>query len=59
MLFTSAILSRHSDSSAANQEHVIGRNSEVPLAAYAHQNKATLMMQNVLKYDQKVHKSAK
>ena len=29
-LFTSAILSRHWDSSAANQERVIGRYSEVP-----------------------------
>ena len=43
MLFSSAILSRHWDSSAANQEHVIGRYSEVPLAVYAHQNKAALM----------------
>ena len=48
--------SRHWDSSAANQEGVIGINSEVPLAAYAHQNKATLMTQNSLKCD---HKSAK
>ena len=56
MLFTSAIMSRHWDSSAANQERVIGRNSKVPLVAYAHQNKATLRMQNSLKYD---HKSVK
>ena len=55
MLFTSAILSRHC-SSAANQERVIGRYSEVPLAVYAHQNKTVLMTQNGLKYD---HKSAK
>ena len=54
-LFTSAILSRW-DSSAANQEGVIGRYSEVPLAVYAHQNKAALMMQNSLKYN---HKSVK
>ena len=55
-LFTSAILSRHWDSSTANQERVIGRYSEVPLAVCAHQNKAALMTQNVLKYD---HKSVK
>ena len=56
MLFTSAILSRHWDSSAANQERMFGRYSEIPLVVYAHQNKAVLMMQNGLKYD---HKSAK
>ena len=44
------------DSSAANQERVIGRYSGVPLAVYAHQNKVTIMTQNGLKYD---HKSAK
>ena len=48
MLFTSAILSRHWDSSTANQERVIGRYSKIPLAVYAHQNKAVLMMQNGL-----------
>ena len=48
MLFTSTILSRHWDSSAANQERVIGRYSKIPLAVYAHQNKAILMMQNGL-----------
>ena len=42
-LFTSAILSRHRDSSAANQERVIGRYSKIPLAVYAHQNKAVPM----------------
>ena len=47
-LFTSAILSRHRDSSAANQERVIGRYSKVPLVVYAHQNKAVLMTQNRL-----------
>ena len=36
--------------------YCIGRYSEVPLAVYAHQNKAVLMTQNGLKYD---HKSAK
>ena len=46
MLFTSTILSRHWDSSAANQERVIGRYSKIPLAVYAHQNKAVLMTQN-------------
>ena len=46
--FTSAILSRHRDSSAANQERVIGRYSKIPLAVYAHQNKAVLMKQNGL-----------
>ena len=46
----------HWDSSAENQERVIGRYSKVPLAVYAHQNKAALMAQNGLKYD---HKSAK
>ena len=56
MLFTSAILSRHWDSSAANQECMIGRYSKVPLAVYAHQNKAALTMQNGIEYD---HKSAK
>ena len=53
MLFISAIFSRHWDSSAANLECVIGRSSEVPLAAHAIQNKATLMMQNGLNYDHK------
>ena len=47
-LFTSAILSRHRDSSAANQERVIGRYSKIPLAVYAHQNRAVLMTQNGL-----------
>ena len=48
MLFTSAILSRHWDSSAANQERVIGRYSKIPLAVYAHQNKTVRMTQNGL-----------
>ena len=47
-LFTSAILSRHRDSSAANQERVIGRYSKIPLAVYVHQIKAVLMTQNGL-----------
>ena len=54
-----AVYIRHlvqTDSSAANQERVIGRYSGVPLAVYAHQNKVTIMTQNGLKYD---HKSAK
>ena len=54
-----AVYIRHlvqTDSSAANQESVIGRYSGVPLAVYAHQNKVTIMTQNGLKYD---HKSAK
>ena len=50
MLFTSAILFKYWDSSAANQECVIGRYSEVPLMVYAHQNK------NGLKYDHKAMK---
>ena len=49
MLFTSALLSRHWDSSTANQECVIGRYSEVPLSVNAHQNKAGLMMQKRFK----------
>ena len=51
-----AVYIRHLDSSAANQERVIGRYSGVPLAVYAHQNKVTIMTQKGLKYD---HKSAK
>ena len=45
-----AVYIRHlvqTDSSAANQERVIGRYSGVPLAVYAHQNKVTIMMQTV------------
>ena len=49
ILFTSAILSRHWDSSAANQERMIDRYSEIPLAVYALQNKTVLMTQNGLK----------
>ena len=52
-LFTSAILPRHWDSTAANKERVIGRYSEVPLAVYAHQNKAAIMTQSGLKYKDK------
>ena len=52
MLFTSAILSRHRDISVVNQKRVIGRYSKIPLAVYAHQNKAALMTQNGLIWPQ-------
>ena len=42
-----AVYIRHlvqTDSSAANQERVIGRYSGVPLAVYAHQNKVTIVV---------------